>query len=224
MTFKEFELDDFKLKVIKNKKNRRLRLSITGSEVKVSIPYYISYQEGLKFAKSKKDWIKTKLKPKNIFIDSMKIGKNHTLRLEPCNVTRPSCRINDILISIKYPLNSDIANLDLQHYIEKQINQALKKQAQVLIPKRTSYLAHRYGFDYQSVTIKSLKTRWGSCDRNKNLTFNLKIMNLDWELIDYIILHELTHTLHMHHQEPFWNEMLKINPKAQTLRLKLKKY
>ncbi len=222
MVSKEFELDGIKIRVIKNKRNRRIRLTISGHEVRVSIPYFVPYFEGLKFAKSKLDWINTRLKPKTFYCNNQKIGKNHHLVLIPTSNNKLSSKISDIFIYINYPENLDINDGLIQKYIETKVNKALKLQAQILLPKRVKYLAEKYDFNYQDIYIKKLKTRWGSCDSKMNLTFNLKLMNLDWDLIDYVILHELTHTKHMHHQKAFWNELTRISPNAKILRSKLK--
>ena len=222
MVSKEFELDGLKIRIIKNRRNRRIRLTISGNEVRVSIPYFVPYLEGLKFAKSKLDWIKTRLKPKTFYYNNQKIGKNHSLIIDPTTKDKLSSKISDIFIYINYPKELNINDNLVQKYIETKVNKALKLQAQILLPKRTKYLAEKYGFNYQNIAIKKLKTRWGSCDSKMNLTFNLKLMNLDWELIDYVILHELTHTKHMHHQKSFWDDLISISPNAKILRNKLK--
>lgn len=222
MVSKEFDIEGIRIRIIKNKRNRRIRLTISNNEVKVSIPYFVPYLEGLKFAKTKLNWIKTKIKPKTFYQEGQKIGKYHSLMIKAADQTKPTSRIGDIFIDIKYPDILDINSLEVQKYIELKVNKALKIQAQKLIPKRVEYLAQKYGFEYQNIQIKHLKTRWGSCDSHKNLTFNLKLMNLEWELIDYVILHELTHTKHMHHQKSFWDDLISISPNAKILRNKLK--
>ena len=107
MVSKEFDLEGIKIRIIKNKRNRRIRLTISGNEVKVSIPYFVPYFEGLRFAKTKVNWIKTKIKSKTLYYDGLKIGKNHHLRIKACDQTKPSSRISDIYIDIKYPKDQD---------------------------------------------------------------------------------------------------------------------
>ena len=99
---------------------------------------------------------------------------------------------------------------------------ALRKQAEQLLPGRLSNLADRHGFAYGSVQIKHLKSRWGSCDHERNITLNLFLMQLPWELIDYVLLHELTHTQIMRHGPDFWNAMRRVLPNLQAIRKQMR--
>jgi predicted metal-dependent hydrolase len=62
-----------------------------------------------------------------------------------------------------------------------------------------------YKFKFNEVKVKDLKTRWGSCSRNKNLNFNFKVLFLAHEIQDYIIVHELCHLKEFNHSRKFWN-------------------
>lgn len=94
---------------------------------------------------------------------------------------------------------------------------ALKKEAGQLLPQRLRTLAMQTGFTYKSVGVKQLKSRWGSCTHQKEITLNLFLMQLPWRLIDYVLLHELTHTKVMRHGPPFWKELEKHVPRAKQL-------
>ncbi len=94
----------------------------------------------------------------------------------------------------------------------------MRAQAEQLLPQRLEALASEHGFEYKDVAIKQLKSRWGSCDQQKHIVFNLFLMQLPWELIDYVILHELTHTRHLHHGPKFWGDMESILPRLKVYR------
>ncbi|HET8992036.1 MAG TPA: M48 family metallopeptidase, partial [Candidatus Saccharimonadales bacterium] len=64
----------------------------------------------------------------------------------------------------------------------------------------------------------------GSCDQSKNITLNLYLMQLPWHLIDYVLLHELTHTVVFKHGPDFWAEMDKYLPDSKSLRSEMKDY
>ena len=67
------------------------------------------------------------------------------------------------------------------------------------------YFAEKFNLKYNKVVIKNQKTRWGSCSSKNNLNFNLNLMKLPEHLRDYVILHELAHTIEKNHQKPFWD-------------------
>lgn len=89
---------------------------------------------------------------------------------------------------------------------------ALEERANRLLPERTRVLAERYGFRYSHVTCRHQKTRWGSCSHKNGISLNIELMRLPQKLRDYIIIHELTHTVHKHHQNAFWNHLERILP------------
>lgn len=90
--------------------------------------------------------------------------------------------------------------------------QTLKKLAKIYLPERVKKLAEHHNFYYTSVTCRHQQTRWGSCSFKNSINLNIELMRLPERLRDYIILHELTHTLHKHHQNAFWNHLEKVLP------------
>ena len=98
----------------------------------------------------------------------------------------------------------------------------LKKLANKEIPIRVEYYAKLMGVDYEKIAIRSQKTRFGSCSNNKNLNFNLAIMLMPSEIMDYVIVHELAHIKEMNHSKSFWLEVEKIIPNYKECRAYLK--
>ncbi len=88
----------------------------------------------------------------------------------------------------------------------------LERRAKKFLPERTKVLAERLGFDFLRVTCRHQKTRWGSCSHKNGISLNIELMRLPQKLRDYIIIHELTHTVHKHHQAAFWNHLERILP------------
>lgn len=75
--------------------------------------------------------------------------------------------------------------------------------------RRTRQLAALHGFVVNKVCVRRQKTRWGSCSSQNNINLNIRMVYLPGELIDYIILHELTHTRVRNHSQKFWDELAK---------------
>jgi predicted metal-dependent hydrolase len=111
---------------------------------------------------------------------------------------------------------------EIQSAARKTGIRALRRQAETLLPQRLDQLARQHEFSYRSVAIKQLKGRWGSCDQHANIVLNLFLMQLPWEHIDYVILHELTHTNVLRHGPDFWQAMEKVLPEVKQLRKQLR--
>lgn len=92
----------------------------------------------------------------------------------------------------------------------------LKKRASVVIPERVAHFAPLVGVDYGNITIRSQKTRWGSCSSKGNLNFNCLLLLAPPEVLDYVVVHELCHRKHMNHSPRFWAEVARVMPDYKT--------
>lgn len=99
----------------------------------------------------------------------------------------------------------------------------LRKDAKAYLPKKVEELAQKHGFHYKKVSIKAMRTRWGSCSYFNNINLNLNLMKLEDELVEYVILHELCHTVEKNHGPRFWELLENHLPNAQEFRKKLRK-
>lgn len=72
------------------------------------------------------------------------------------------------------------------------------------------------------VRIKPLKTAWGICYSNGNISLNIKLIKADPKIIDYVIIHELCHLIHHNHSKEFWNELKKYYPDYKEAKIVLK--
>lgn len=89
---------------------------------------------------------------------------------------------------------------------------SLKKRASVAIAERVAYFAPLVGVTYGRITIRSQKTRWGSCSSAGNLNFNCLLLLTPPEVLDYVVVHELCHRKQMNHSPRFWAEVARILP------------
>lgn len=81
--------------------------------------------------------------------------------------------------------------------------EAMRQEAKMLLPRRLSELAERYGFSYGRVFIKHNSSNWGSCSARGNINLNLNLVRLPQLLRDHVILHELCHLRHPNHGPEF---------------------
>lgn len=98
----------------------------------------------------------------------------------------------------------------------------LAERARQYIPERVQYYAPKVGVDYGSITIRSQKSRWGSCSSKGNLSFNCLLMLTPPEVIDSVVVHELCHRKEMNHSAAFYAHVLRVFPEYQTWRRWLK--
>ena len=98
----------------------------------------------------------------------------------------------------------------------------LKKRALALASVRCRHFAGLYGFTYKKISIRAQKSRWGSCSREGNLSFNYKLAVLSPELADYIIVHEVCHLREMNHSKKFWALVAQSIPEHKKLRTELR--
>lgn len=99
---------------------------------------------------------------------------------------------------------------EIQEHIEKlrkELKKWYKKQAKDYIFKRVEYYRNIVDVSVTSVSIKSRKSQWGSCDSNGDITFSWRLVMARPEAIDYVVVHELCHRRHMDHSRAFWQEV-----------------
>lgn len=209
--------------ISRRKGTRNLRLSIkSDGVVKLSIPYGVTEKYAEKFLKNKIDWINKHKKTESNIIPNQHIGKSYRLVVIYKDIEKPRTRLKQNEIVISLPKGTHVESQSVQVIIKGACEKALKKEAEVLLPQRIEQLSKSTGISYKTVKVKKLKSRWGSCDSNKNIVLNIYLMQLDWSLIDYVVLHELAHTYHQHHQKTFWNLLEKLLPDYKERRKLLK--
>ncbi|MEI7689696.1 MAG: SprT family zinc-dependent metalloprotease [Candidatus Saccharibacteria bacterium] len=143
-------------------------------------------------------------KPEYSYTNGMQIGKSHTLVIQPTSGQMFSVTRHGQQILVKMPMAESIDNPNIARKIRDCIISALKIEAKSYLPKRLSYLANKYDFKYARVRFSHASGRWGSCSSTGTVSLNIALMKLPFELIDYIIIHELAHTRQMNHGRDFW--------------------
>lgn len=79
-----------------------------------------------------------------------------------------------------------------------------KDYARFYLKQRLDQLSKELNLPYNRLTVRAQKTRWGSCSSKKNINLNYRLLFIEKKLLDYILLHELVHTVHMNHSKAFW--------------------
>jgi predicted metal-dependent hydrolase len=217
----------------KRKGSRRMTIRVNSDgNVRVTIPVYASFIMAEKFLEEKKVWLEKTLKkmkekrPGKLMYnyENLPRTKYHEFILTAVKGKELSFKLSQGLCEIFIPESLDIKSEDSQAWIRKAIIETLRKEAKHILVKRTLELASENGFRINSVRIKNMKTRWGSCSTRGNINLNLFLMRLPEHLRDYIIYHELVHTLHHNHSKAFWNELDRYVGDAKLLAGEVRKW
>ena len=101
----------------------------------------------------------------------------------------------------------------------------MRREAVAVLPSRVAELAVRTGLQYRSVTIRATRSKWGSCNGRNDLSLSLYLMTLPEHLRDFVILHELCHTVH-HDHSPRFHALLDrlVGGKEKLLNKELRSY
>lgn len=213
--------------LVKRAGNRTIRLTVTPTGVRVSMPRWTPFSAGTAFALKNSDWIARELakQTKPLLSQGQRIGKIHALRFEHMPSEQGvGSRVTGTEVIVKMLPQETTADPDVQKRAATACIRALKREAEALLPPRLAGLAEKHGKRYTGVGVKQLKRRWGSCDSHQNIVLNLFLMELPWEHIDYVLLHELAHTLHMNHGESFWRELKSMQPRARDIARELHRH
>jgi len=95
------------------------------------------------------------------------------------------------------------------NYLESRAGQWLRAQANDILPQRLARLVQQTGLTPRDLEIKSYRARWGSCRRNGLMQLNWKLIMAPVAVIDYVIVHELSHLEHFNHSPAFWAQVEK---------------
>ncbi len=195
----------------------------------VVIPQGFSKKEVLTIIQSKRAWIEQAFRtiaPRGLQPDSPRdlptsislpaIGKDFTCEYAPAPLT--SLELRQITPS-HFRITGDHADLAGCQYLLKHW---LKYQGRVHLIPWLIKLSEQTKLRFQQVHIRGQQSRWGSCSGKGNINLNYNLLFLRPELVRYIMLHELCHTVHLNHSEQFYRLLAIFEPKHQELRAEMK--
>ena len=218
--------DLFKYKIIyTNKRRKTISFKIIDDVLNVTSPKKVSEDYLLKLIEKKEYSILFKFKTME---PKREIHQNNTILFLGKELTT-NIKESDLLsnggfcvLSSNNILNINISmNYDNQ-LLEKIIKKWYVEQCEIFIQERVKYFATKYNFNYKKISIKERKSVWGTCNIHNDLVFNWKIITFQPEIIDYLIVHELSHTVHKNHSKLFWNLVKTILPNYKELDKQLK--
>lgn len=188
---------------------KRISLSVRPpGRIRLSLPYNVPLSEALKFVDSKTEWVKKTIgkysaSQTDTIISIPYSTRNHSLELHPCGTSKITARIYDGRIRVTYPADIEHSSEDVQQAIKKGIEEAWRIEAKEILPIRLHEIARKTGFKFRTVTVRNTVSKWGSCSARDDISLSLHLMRLPNHLIDYVLVHELCHTVHKNHGPKF---------------------
>lgn len=147
-----------------------------------------------------------------------------SLSIEERKIKNHYMTLKDGTLYIVCPKNTDYNDSGVQDIIRNCIEKAMRHEAKRLFPAKLTALAKQYNFTYTDLKINKSRSRWGSCSSKKAINLSYFCCVLPEYLIDFVMLHELCHTIEMNHGERFWQLLDSVtNGKAKQLTLELNK-
>jgi hypothetical protein len=194
---------------------RTISLEVGVEGIKLRIPRRLSDTERDLFLEKHVGWLKKKLKARNHLNnhfddennqpDENKFTNRENEFTDGENETEFANDETDMNFAGNQPRKNNFPPYDLLTSKEKSvIRQAFEE--------RVAYHAQIMGITYGRISVRDQKTRWGSCSSKGNLNFNYRLYYMPQHLMDYVIIHELSHRRQMNHSKLFWAEVQKYCP------------
>lgn len=158
------------------------------------------------------------------FVDGQTVrylGRCYRLRIVESPDAKSSCGlINGWLELILRPPTDPAKRTSL---IYTRVGAWYRNQAKAHLAAKLSYWGDCYGSQFGKLIISNQTNRWGSCDSKNNIRINWRIMMAPPSLIDYVVAHELAHTIHKNHSADFWRLLGSVMPDYDLRRNTLKR-
>jgi predicted metal-dependent hydrolase len=210
-------MQDIKIDQLVREKRKTLSLQITkDARVVVKAPLLMPDFMIKNFLNEKQDWIRKKIIPimntqeirNKKYTEGEKylyLGRIYTLKFG--NYT--SVKIEDEFI---------LFPIALVFRAQKELKSWFQKEAKDLITRRVQSHSIQMNTKYTSIFFSDTASKWGTCFPNNSLQFNWRLIMAPIFVLDYVVIHELAHTMEKNHGERFWKIVEKYTPAFKTHR------
>jgi predicted metal-dependent hydrolase len=225
----------------KRGKRRTIGLSVSPDGLSVSAPRWTPLGEVEALLHNKAAWVLEKLQharqragelaqARTVWADGAEfhfLGQRVRLVLDPAH---GFAQVGALLEMAGADASDALATLRLglaHNASEAQIRDAaqawLMRQAKRVFAERLDHFAPQLGVRYERLRLSSAGTRWGSASADGTIRLNWRLIHLKMEMVDYVVVHELSHLRHMDHSPQFWDVVASILPDHAERRRALKR-
>jgi predicted metal-dependent hydrolase len=217
--------DGFEVKIIRSRRRKSLSLQISHEGATIRMPHTLALREAEAFVDKKSRWIKQKLaqatppleRQYSIGGTHAYLGENYPLvHIPHAGKAALSLADNQLQLHSKTPPTPEA--------IKRLLINWYRQQADNHITLRTQHFADIMALQPTKISTRTYKARWGSCNARGEVQFNWQLIQAPIEVIDYVIIHELSHLKHLNHSADFWQQVDQYYPNYKTARLWFKQY
>lgn len=203
--------ENVKCKMVRSQRSRHVALHITPEgvlEVKIPARRRAQISDVWKFVREKERWILRSINKMKKLSEEAKAREGYILflgREVPLEiiesvrkraVARPHA--GKLLVEVNKESKEGVREA------REAIIKFYKKHAKEIIGKIAAKKALEMGVSFQKISLRSQKSRWGSCSSKRTLSFNFCLVAAPQEVLEYVVVHELAHLVHRNHSKAFW--------------------
>jgi hypothetical protein len=222
-TIKDSEFGEIVIRRSPKASSVKLRVAPDG-RLRISMPLYAPIFLAKQLVKSNREELRRMLEThdsKPSYEDGMQIGKSHRLNIV-ATTSKTKIARTGLTIMVALSVEDSIEDSHIVRSIRDETIKALRIEAKSYLPRRLDFIAKNGGFKYSNLRFSHSGGRWGSCNSKGTISLNIGLMKLPFELIDYVLVHELSHTVEMNHSPEFWKVVARSDPNYKTHRKILK--
>ena len=198
--------------------------------VVVRAPFWMPQAMIDSFIREKSDWIEKHLSQ----ISSKKVTKSYVngekhlffgteYPLEVVPVSTPGRSTTQIVAEkIQIEIYEKIPQEEIPGKIKEALLHWYLEQGIATITEKVNFYAEKIGVSYSRISLKEVTSIWGSCSPTNCLSFNRKLVMAPHEVVDYVVIHEVSHMVHRNHGTHFWQLVSKFDPQFKYHRRWLK--
>lgn len=228
-------------KLIRSKRRKTLALQVRHGQVTVRAPHYVTTAFIDVFIQEKSAWLRTKLAEQQAAPNCCNFSQNSSLlylgeevtlnitiakkaevyfchnsvsEIDQYSYQQSTAKQLNVVISerVRAKLTDP---LEITKQVKKQLEIYFKQQAEQLFIERLELISKQISLTATKITIRQYQARWGSCNNRGEVSFNYLLMMTPSFVIDYVIIHELCHLVHLNHSKDFWQLVGKFCPNYQ---------
>ena len=202
--------------VVRTTRSKSARLQVEDGVVSIIVPSALEQEKIQQLLKDKRRWIKEKLylhqqqqpAPKRELLSGEAfpyLGRNYRLKIQTGKFQSVKLLHGRLHVVIPKAMR-------LEHIIREMLTHWYRMQAETRFKEKVKRYAPIIGVSPSGVSVKTFKSRWGSCTPKGEIQFHWKIIMAPHRIVDYVVIHELCHLKHHDHSPAFWKSVERLVP------------